>query len=66
MITLGLSLLFHNLNHILNHHIKGTLSVYQLIDGEYQVSQFREREQIESLLFPEFDLTANPIFQAGE
>ena len=43
-----------------------TLSVYQLVDGEYQVSQFREGERIESLIFPELDLTADQIFQAGE
>jgi Uma2 family endonuclease len=36
------------------------------VDGEYQVSQFREGERIESLIFPELDLTADQIFQAGE
>lgn len=42
-----------------------TLSVYQLIEGEYQVKKFRERERIESSVFPELNLTALQIFQAG-
>ncbi|MEL7038559.1 MAG: Uma2 family endonuclease [Cyanobacteria bacterium J06592_8] len=41
-----------------------TLSIYQLIEGEYQVRQFRENTQLESLTFPELTLTANQIFQA--
>ncbi|MEG4291577.1 Uma2 family endonuclease [Microcoleus sp. C2C3] len=42
-----------------------TLSVYQLVDGEYQVKQFRGSERVESLTFPELKLTAEQIFRAG-
>jgi Uma2 family endonuclease len=42
-----------------------TISIYRLIDGEYEVSQFRGDETIESAAFPELDLTAQQIFQAG-
>ena len=42
-----------------------TLSIYQLVDGEYQVKQFRGSERIESLAFPELKLTAEKIFLAG-
>ncbi len=41
-----------------------TISVYQLIDGEYQITQFRNNDQIISPVFPTFNLTANQIFQA--
>ena len=40
-----------------------TLSVCQLIDGEYQVKKFREKDRIESLVFPELDLTVEQVFQ---
>lgn len=43
-----------------------TISVYQLIDDEYQVQQFRENEKIQSRAFPELQLTAAEIFAAGE
>ncbi len=42
-----------------------TLSVYQLVEGEYQISQFRGDDLIESLAFPELKLTAEQIFRAG-
>jgi len=42
-----------------------TLSVCQLVDGEYQVTQFRGEDRIESLAFPELRLTAEQIFRAG-
>ncbi|MEH2360234.1 Uma2 family endonuclease [Nostoc sp.] len=42
------------------------ISIYQLIEGEYQVRQFRGNDRIQSLAFPEFNLTAEQIFQAGE
>ncbi|BDI15340.1 hypothetical protein ANSO36C_11420 [Nostoc cf. commune SO-36] len=42
-----------------------TISIYQLIDGEYQVTQFRGTERIVSPTFPELNLTAEQIFQAG-
>lgn len=43
-----------------------TLSVYHLIDSEYQVSQFRGDELIESPAFPELNLTAEQIFNASK
>jgi Uma2 family endonuclease len=42
-----------------------TISVYQLVEDEYQVKQFRNNEHIESLAFPELNLTAEQVFQAG-
>jgi Uma2 family endonuclease len=42
-----------------------TISVYQLVDGEYQISQFRGNDLVESLAFPELRLTASQIFRAG-
>ena len=42
-----------------------TISIYQLIDGEYQVTQFRGSNRIVSPSFPELNLTAEHIFQAG-
>ncbi|MBE9235980.1 Uma2 family endonuclease [Anabaena aphanizomenioides LEGE 00250] len=42
-----------------------TISLYQLIEGEYQVSQFRDDDLIISPTFPELKLTANQIFQAS-
>ncbi|MEA5540499.1 Uma2 family endonuclease [Limnoraphis robusta Tam1] len=41
-----------------------TISVYHLVDGEYQVNQFRGNNLIESVAFPELNLTAEQIFQA--
>lgn len=43
-----------------------TISVYQLVDDEYQISQFRGGERIISSTFPELNLTASQIFMAGE
>ncbi|MCC5656978.1 Uma2 family endonuclease [Nostoc sp. XA010] len=42
-----------------------TVSLYTLIDGEYQVSQFRGSDRIISPLFPELNLTPEQIFQVG-
>ncbi|MDJ0660671.1 MAG: Uma2 family endonuclease [Crocosphaera sp.] len=42
-----------------------TITIYQLIDDEYQGKQFREEDVIESVIFPELTLTAKEIFQAG-
>ena len=39
-----------------------TFSVYQLIDGEYQVKLFRQGEGIEPPTFPELKLTAQHVF----
>ena len=38
-----------------------TLSIYYLIDGEYQVTQFRGDELIISPTFPELNLTAKEV-----
>jgi Uma2 family endonuclease len=43
-----------------------TLSVCQLVNGEYQIRQFRGNERIESRTFPQLNLTAQQIFSAGE
>jgi Uma2 family endonuclease len=43
-----------------------TLSVYQLVNGEYQIRQFRGNERIELRTFPQLNLTAQQIFSAGE
>lgn len=43
-----------------------TFSVYQLIDGEYQVTQFRGSDKIISPSFPELNLTAQQVFNAGQ
>ncbi|MFN6500835.1 MAG: Uma2 family endonuclease [Nostoc sp. DedQUE01] len=42
-----------------------TISVCNLVDGEYQVSKFRDSDRIISQTFPEFNLTPSQIFQAG-
>ncbi|GAX38762.1 Uma2 family endonuclease [Nodularia sp. NIES-3585] len=42
-----------------------TISVYQLIEGEYQVSQFQGSDRIQSPAFPELNLTPEQIFHAG-
>ena len=43
-----------------------TISIYQLVDGEYQVNRFRANDSIESVVFPDLDFTVDRIFQAGE
>lgn len=42
-----------------------TISVYQLIGEEYQVTQFKGDERVISPTFPELNLTAQQIFDAG-
>ncbi|MBD2297108.1 Uma2 family endonuclease [Nostoc sp. FACHB-87] len=42
-----------------------TISIYSLVDDEYQVIQFKGDDCIESPTFPELNLTAKQIFQAG-
>jgi Uma2 family endonuclease len=42
-----------------------TICVCNLVDGEYQINKFRDDEKIISQTFPELNLTANQIFQAG-
>jgi len=42
-----------------------TISVYSLVEGEYQITQFRGDDFLKSPSFPELNLTVNQIFQAG-
>ncbi|BAY08860.1 Uma2 family endonuclease [Calothrix sp. NIES-2098] len=42
-----------------------TISVCNLVDGEYQISKFRDNDVIVSQTFPELNLTPTEIFQAG-
>ncbi|MEH2295573.1 Uma2 family endonuclease [Nostoc sp.] len=44
---------------------QSTISVCNLVDGEYQISKFRDSDRIISQTFPELNLTPNQIFQAG-
>jgi Uma2 family endonuclease len=41
-----------------------TISVYSLVDGEYQVQQFQNNERLISQIFPELNLTVAQIFQS--
>ncbi|MGK7928236.1 MAG: Uma2 family endonuclease [Spirulina sp.] len=43
-----------------------TISVYQMIDGEYEVTMFRGSDRIESPIFPQLKLTAEQIFSVGQ
>jgi len=43
-----------------------TISIYEMVDGEYQVNQFKGDERIISSVFKELTLTANQIFRAGD
>lgn len=40
-----------------------TIFLYQLVDSEYQVRQFRRDDSIQSPTFPELNLTVEQIFQ---
>jgi Uma2 family endonuclease len=42
-----------------------TLSIYSLIENEYQVQQFHGDDLIQSQLFPDLQITAAQIFRAG-
>jgi Uma2 family endonuclease len=42
-----------------------TIWVYSLVEGEYQVRQFRDSDSIVSFTFPELNLTAEQIFQSA-
>ncbi|MFN6561041.1 MAG: Uma2 family endonuclease [Nostoc sp. ChiSLP01] len=44
---------------------ESTISVCNLVDGEYQISKFRDSDRLISQTFPELNLTPNQIFQAG-
>jgi Uma2 family endonuclease len=41
-----------------------TLTVCTLVDGEYELSQFRGRDRILSVTFPDLQLTAEQVFNA--
>jgi Uma2 family endonuclease len=41
-----------------------TLSVYQLVEGEYEVQRFRESERIKSPTFAQLNLTSEQVFRA--
>ncbi len=43
-----------------------TVSIYQLVDGEYQVSQFKNSDRIFSSIFPKLSLTPQQIFSASD
>jgi Uma2 family endonuclease len=42
-----------------------TITVYQLVDGEYQPQKFKGDDRIESFVFQDLHLTANQVFAAG-
>jgi Uma2 family endonuclease len=42
------------------------VTIYQLIDGNYQGQQFRVNERLISQTFPDLNLTAEQIFAAGQ
>ncbi|NMF58740.1 Uma2 family endonuclease [Pseudanabaena yagii] len=42
-----------------------TISICSLVDGEYQINKFQDSDHLISQNFPELNLTANQIFQAG-
>jgi Uma2 family endonuclease len=42
-----------------------TISIYKLIEGEYQVNLFQGSESIQSPTFPHLNLTPKQAFQAG-
>lgn len=44
---------------------KPTVSIYKLVQGEYQVKQFRGDEKLQSAAFPGLNVTAAQIFEAG-
>jgi Uma2 family endonuclease len=42
-----------------------TISVCNLVEGEYQISKFQNSDRLISQTFPELNLTANQVFQLG-
>ncbi|MEZ2248362.1 Uma2 family endonuclease [Microcoleus sp.] len=42
-----------------------TISICNLVEGEYQIVKFRDNDRIVSQIFPDLNLTANQIFQAN-
>lgn len=49
----------------IGHPKQPTLSIFQLENGEYQLQQYRDHQQIKSLIFPEITLSAAQIFRAA-
>lgn len=43
-----------------------TITVCQLVEGEYQMQRFISGQRLDSNIFPELDLTTDTIFQAAE
>ncbi|MBD2194935.1 MULTISPECIES: Uma2 family endonuclease [Calothrix] len=43
-----------------------TLSICTLVNGEYEIQQFRDNQTIVLLTFPELKLTAEQVLQAGK
>jgi Uma2 family endonuclease len=43
-----------------------TVTVYQLVDEEYQFQQFRDNNSIISMAFPELNITAEQVLNAGK
>ena len=44
---------------------KPTISIYQLIDDEYQVQKFRDNDSLVSSIFPHLNLTAQQVFDVA-
>ena len=44
---------------------QSTISVYRLVEGEYQVTQFRGNDRIQSPTLRELNLTAEQVFKAA-
>ncbi|MGK7930096.1 MAG: Uma2 family endonuclease [Microcystaceae cyanobacterium] len=42
-----------------------TISIYQLVDEEYQLQQFRGNEGLKSAIFPDLNLKAQQIFDSA-
>jgi Uma2 family endonuclease len=42
-----------------------TLSICTLVDGEYEIQQFRGNQTITSTIFPVLKLTAEQVLRAG-
>jgi Uma2 family endonuclease len=42
-----------------------TISVCNLVDGEYQIRKFQNSDRLISQTFPNLNLTVNQIFQGG-
>ena len=43
-----------------------TISIYSLVEGEYQVSLFRAGDRLKSTIFPDLVLSADAVFSAGQ